>query len=274
MDTWVWWPTVILVGAAVGSFLNVVVYRIPQGLSVWSPPSQCPSCHTPLTAKDNIPVLGWWLLRGRCRYCQAPISWRYPLVESLCLGLFALCFWVVDWQPQLAVAWLFVTWLLALALIDADTGYLPEVLTRGGVVAGAIIRLVQPWWVGSGSLTASLSSLLMGIAAAVLGIWLLEGLRGLWLLVRHKEALGLGDGKLLAGIGMVLGWWPGVILTVILASVSGLVVTVVRWLWQRATAKTWDQPLPFGPHLAVGGCLAFLFGEAWVEHYWQWLLGL
>jgi len=269
IDKWVWWPTVILVGAAVGSFLNVVVYRLPQGMSLWSPPSQCPVCHRPLTTRDNIPVIGWWLLKGRCRYCQAPISWRYPLVETLCLALYSLAFGVVGWQPQLGMAWFLIAWVLALGLIDWDTGYLPEELTQGGLVIGAGLQLLvgglEAGWVGA------VQSLLDGILAAVLGIWVLEGIRWVWLELRGKEALGLGDGKFLAGIGMLLGWWPGVILTVVVGAVVGLLGVLGQWLWGKVT---WDHPLPFGPCLAVGGLVAALAGRPLVESYWRWILAI
>ncbi|MEN9246183.1 MAG: prepilin peptidase [Thermostichales cyanobacterium SRBZ-1_bins_19] len=268
MDSWVWWPTVILIGAAVGSFVNVVVYRLPQGMSLWSPPSRCPHCQTTLSQRDNIPVLGWWLLGGRCRYCQGAISWRYPAVETLCLLLYGLAFVLVGWQPPLLLAWVLLAWLLALALIDWDTGYLPEPLTQGGLVVATALQGILGW-VQAGP-EGAVQHLLDGIVAAVVGIWLLEGMRWLWLWLRGKEALGLGDGKFLAGIGMFLGWWPGVILTVILAAGIGLLVWLGLWLLKKTTLS---RPIPFGPCLAAAALLTYASGPWLVQRYWHWLLG-
>jgi leader peptidase (prepilin peptidase)/N-methyltransferase len=156
------WVLVLVLGACVGSFLNVVVYRLPQGLSLLHPGSHCPSCKTPLGPTENIPILGWLLLRGRCRHCGAQISWRYPAVEALTMGLFALSIGALGFSAQGILTCILLSWLLALALIDLDTFLLPEELTRSGLVVGLLARLALPWLQGSGSLAATGLSLVHG----------------------------------------------------------------------------------------------------------------
>ncbi|MEN9222122.1 MAG: prepilin peptidase [Thermostichus sp. BF3_bins_97] len=265
------WVAVLLLGACVGSFLNVVVYRLPNGLSLVHPGSHCPSCKTPLGPTENIPILGWFLLRGRCRHCGVKISWRYPAVEALTMGLFALSIGVLGFTAQGILTCILFSWLLALALIDLDTFLLLEELTRSGLVVGLLARLALPWLQGSGSLAAAGLSLVGGIAGAVLGIWLLEGIGLLARWALKREAMGLGDGKLMALIGMWLGW-PGVVVTLILGCVFGLLGSgLAMGLGQARLGK----PIPFGPYLALGGGVAALAGSRLVEGYLRWsgLLG-
>ncbi len=260
------WAAVLLLGACVGSFLNVVVYRLPKGMSLIEPGSHCPACKTPLGPTENIPILGWFCLRGRCRHCGAPISWRYPAVEALTMGLFALSFAVFGFSAQGILTCVFLSWLLALALIDWDTFLLPEELTRSGLLMGLGARLALPWLEGSGSRLAVGMSLLEGVAGAVLGIWLLEtiGLLARWLL--RREAMGLGDGKLMALIGMWLGW-TGVVVSLMAGCLLGLLGSALAMRWGRAR---FGQPIPFGPYLAMGGAVAALAGPQLVEGYLRW----
>ena len=144
---------VFLLGACFGSFINVVVYRLPAGLSVIRPRSRCPHCLHQLDNRENIPVLGWLWLRGRCRYCKSPISIRYPLVEAATGILFLLIFWTFDLSIQTLGYWIFISWLLALSLIDLDTMTLPNPLTKSGLIIGLVFQLfvgfvMQSGWVG------------------------------------------------------------------------------------------------------------------------------
>ncbi|WP_414399418.1 prepilin peptidase [Synechococcus sp. R3-13] len=261
------WVLVLVLGACVGSFLNVVVYRLPQGLSLLHPGSHCPSCKTPLGPTENIPILGWLLLRGRCRHCGAQISWRYPAVEALTMGLFALSIGALGFSAQGILTCVLLSWLLALALIDLDTFLLPEELTRSGLVVGLLARLALPWLQGSGSLAATGLSLVEGIAGAVLGLWLLEGIGLLARWVLGREAMGGGDSKLLALIGMWLGW-QGVVVALLLGSGFGLLASLLAMTKGRARL---GKPIPFGPYLAMGGGVAALAGSQLVEGYLRWL---
>ncbi|NJL99797.1 MAG: prepilin peptidase [Synechococcaceae cyanobacterium SM2_3_2] len=261
------WAVILYVGACVGSFLNVVVYRVPRGLSLIKPGSHCPHCKTPLGPTENVPILGWLWLRGRCRHCHAPISWRYPAVEALTMGLFALSFAVLglSWQAaSLALLW---GWLVSLALIDLETFLLPEALTRSGLVVGIGVRIVLGWQADESA--GVLASLTDGILGMVVGIWSLELVGLLARGILKKEAMGLGDGKLLAMIGMWIGW-QGSLLTLLLGSGLGAVAGLVGMRWRRVQ---WGRPIPFGPYLALGGGLAALWGKPLLGLYLR-LIGL
>ncbi|MGF1574905.1 MAG: prepilin peptidase [Cyanophyceae cyanobacterium] len=261
------WAVILYVGACVGSFLNVVVYRVPRGLSLIKPGSHCPHCKTPLGPTENVPILGWLWLRGRCRHCHAPISWRYPAVEALMMGLFALSFAVLglSWQAvSIALLW---GWLVSLALIDLETFLLPEALTRSGLVVGLGVRIFLGWQAGESA--GVLAFLTDGILGMVVGIWSLElvGLMARGIL--KKEAMGLGDGKLLAMIGMWIGW-QGSLLTLLFGSGLGVVAGL---LGMRLRRVQWGRPIPFGPYLALGGGLAALWGQPLLGLYLR-LIGL
>ncbi len=269
---WTWelqlisWVVVLYVGAAIGSFLNVVVYRLPRGLSLIRPGSRCPSCKTPLGPSENVPVLGWLWLRGRCRHCGARISWRYPAVETATMLLFALSFAVFHFRPEALATAILLSWLLALALIDLDTFLLPEELTRSGLVVGAVAQILLPWMGGNGSVMASLEAFILGVLGAVCGIWSLELIGWAARLILKREAMGFGDGKLLAMIGMWLGW-QGVVLTIFLSSIVGTLGSGMGLLLRRVQ---WGKAVPFGPYLAIGGGIAALFGSEILSWYQSW----
>ncbi|MDX2273133.1 MAG: prepilin peptidase [Cyanobacteriota bacterium] len=257
------WIAILYVGAAVGSFINVVVYRLPLGLSLIQPGSHCPHCKTPLGPSENVPILGWLWLRGHCRHCGVAISWRYPAVEALTMGLYGLSFLVLGLSPQAGIVCVLLSWLLALALIDLDTFLLLEELTQSGLLLGIPVRLLMPWLEGSGSGMASLESLLAGILGAVLGIWSLEIIGYLGKLFLGREAMGLGDGKLLAMVGMWLGW-PGVVVTLLVGCLVGTLGGAIGMAMQRVQ---WGRPIPFGPYLAIGGAVAALVGQPLIGLY-------
>ncbi|MFO5439780.1 MAG: prepilin peptidase, partial [Dolichospermum sp.] len=148
MDTLINIPVNIIVfvlGASLGSFINVVVYRLPAGLSVLWPPSRCPQCLNRLKPYDNVPVFGWLRLKGRCRYCQTKISRRYPLVETLTGIIFLIVFWVFQFSIFTIGYWAFCSWLLALSLIDLDTMTLPNSLTKSGLILGIVFQIAVAW---------------------------------------------------------------------------------------------------------------------------------
>ncbi len=255
---------VFSLGAAIGSFLNVVVYRLPAGESLIHPPSRCPHCQHRLAAKDNIPVLGWLLLQGKCRYCQAAIAWRYPLVEVFTGFLFLVVFWQFDWSLQSASLWLLGSWLLALSLIDLDTLTLPSALTQSGLVVGFCASLLQAY-IPSPSLSTLITAGLGAIAGAVVGLWLLDGVRIIGSLLFNKEAMGSADPKLAAMIGAWLGV-SHLLLALFVACAVGAIVGSSVMALQRLDQQ---QPMPFGPFLALGAVTTALWGDRILNLYLQ-----
>lgn len=251
-------------GAAVGSFLNVVIYRLPAGLSLVHPPSRCPQCLAPLRPRDNVPVLGWLWLRGRCRYCKAPIPSRYPLVEAVTGFLFVIIFWTFHLSWQTAGYCLFASWLVALALIDWDTKTLPNPLTQSGLVVGLVfqailgVSLTSHW-------SGAIAQLMVGIAGAVVGLWLLDLIALVGSMAFGQTAMGAGDAKLAAMMGAWLGW-QGLLLAGFLACFVGAVVgggaIALGWLGRR-------EPMPFGPFLALGALITVLWGTTLWTTYQQ-----
>lgn len=265
MDLAVWLLQVLIVfglGAAIGSFLNVVIYRLPAGVSLLYPPSRCPQCLRSLKPYDNVPVLGWLWLRGRCRFCRAPIAARYPLVEAATGLLFLVVFWSFNLPLPGLGYWVFFSWLLVLALIDLDTLTLPNVLTQSGLVAGLIFQAGLGW--GQLGTVAGIAGHLMGgIVGAVVGLWLFDLLAIAGSFIFGQVAMGGGDAKLVALIGAWLGW-KYMLLTGFLACVLGAFGgggAIALGLISRR------QPIPFGPFLAAGAVLATLCGDALIGTY-------
>lgn len=255
---------VFALGACVGSFLNVVIYRVPAGLSLLHPPSRCPKCLKRLNPYDNVPVLGWLWLQGRCRYCRSSIAARYPIVEATTGMLFVLAFWVFHPSWQTVSYWVFFSWLLALALIDLDTLTLPNSLTQSGLVVGLVFQAIVGW-TSNASLTNAASHVWGGILGAVVGIWVFDAITILGSLAFGKTAMGGGDAKLAALMGVWLGW-QHLLLAGFLACVLGALIGAggisLRLLDRQ-------RPIPFGPFLALGALLATFYGQAIVSTYLQ-----
>jgi leader peptidase (prepilin peptidase)/N-methyltransferase len=241
-----------VLGLIVGSYLNVVIYRLPRRMSTVLPRSRCPACGAPIGARDNLPVVSWLLLGGRCRACRAPISPRYPLIEAATAALFVGC--VLCFQVTIAAlaAALFGAVLIALAAIDVEHLLLPDRLTLPGIVIGLALSPFLPF--------GGLRSALLG---AALGAGVLLAISGGWLLLRGEEGMGLGDVKMLAMIGAFLGW-KGMVVTLFSASLLGALVGVVLLGRSRAGLKT---KLPFGAFLSLGGLFALFAGAPLVDLY-------
>ena len=241
-------------GLLIGSFLNVCIFRLPRDLSVVSPRSFCPECETPIAAWDNIPLLSYLLLGGRCRQCHARIPWSYPAVE-LATGLaFAFAVYAFGLTPAALKACLFWAILIDLIATDFEERILPDEFTLGGIAVGLILAAFVPMEFGPASIFLHgqlpqrwISVVESGLAAAFpcLLIWLVG-----WLYekVRHREGLGLGDVKMIAMIGAFLGL-ADALLTLVLASVVGLVCGVAYVLWTKREMATYE--LPFGSFLGL-----------------------
>jgi leader peptidase (prepilin peptidase)/N-methyltransferase len=244
---------VAFLGLCLGSFLNVVVYRLPRGMSVIRPRSRCGACGRSIRPWDNIPVLSWLLLRGRCRDCRAAISLRYPMIELLG-GIFALTAAFAFSRPveSLVAAWMLFA-LLAVFFIDLENRIIPDEISLGGTALGL---LVSPWTIG----------LLEAALAAATGAAILFLLGWGYQRVRGRAGMGLGDVKLAAMLGAFLGF-PGLLLTVLLASFLGSLVGLGMVALRRADGAT---ALPFGSFLAPAAMIVLLWGP----RIWAWYLGL
>ncbi|OJZ17263.1 MAG: prepilin peptidase [Thiobacillus sp. 65-29] len=265
---------VFVLGLLIGSFLNVVIHRLPKMMeaewqaqcaelrgetvpeipryNLWTPRSACPHCGHAITALENIPVLSWLWLRGRCSGCGAPISVRYPLVELLTAALSAAVAWKWGASVETAGALLLVWTLVALAFIDLDTTLLPDSLTLPLVWLGLLFNL--------GGHFASLPDAVIGAIAGYLVLW---SVYWLFKLVTGKEGMGFGDFKLLAALGAWLGWQL-LPITILLSSVVGAAVGIAMILLIKHDRRV---PIPFGPYLAGGGVVALFFGADLTRAY-------
>lgn len=249
-----------LLGLIIGSYLNVVIYRVPLGISTVLPRSRCPQCGAAIRAVDNVPVLSFLLLRGRCRQCGAHISWRYPAIEAATAGLFLACFLRFGISLEAPVAALFCALLLALAMIDYDHMILPDVLTYPGIALGILLQPLVPWarlWDGPwGAMAGAALGALLG-SGVLLAVWIA------WYLWRHEEGMGLGDVKMLAFLGAFLGW-KGMLVSLFAAALLGSVVGLTLMAFGGLDLKA---KLPFGVFLALGGLIALFAGEPLVRAY-------
>jgi leader peptidase (prepilin peptidase)/N-methyltransferase len=254
-------PFIFAFGAAIGSFLNVVVYRLPAGLSILYPPSRCPHCLHQLGKTENVPVLGWLWLKGRCRWCKSPISSRYPLVETATALLFCFVFWQFGFHLTTLGYWVFLSWLIALTLIDLDTMILPNVLTQSALVLGLGFQVMMGY-----QSSRSPTYLMQGVVSAVLGLWMFEIIRWVGTFALGKPAMGGGDPKLAAMIGAWLGW-QNLLLTTFLACAIG---SIVGWVAIALGKLNREQPVPFGPFLSLGAVLTVFFGDIMISTYLNW----
>ena len=242
---------VTFLGLAIGSFLNVVIHRLPRGESLVSPGSRCPACGYALRAADNIPVVSYLMLLGRCLQCRARISARYPLVELATGALFVLHYFVFGWTALLAVRLLFAAAMVALFFIDLEHRLLPDRITLPGIAAGLVASLFLP----------------PGIRDALIGT--LAGGGVLWAIgeayyrYSGEEGMGGGDVKMLAMIGAFLGWQL-VLVTLVFSSIAGAVTGLILLASRRGGLK---YALPYGTFLALAALVSSLYGDQIVSWY-------
>jgi leader peptidase (prepilin peptidase)/N-methyltransferase len=240
-----------VVGLMVGSFLNVCIYRIPQGRSVVHPGSCCAVCDRPLAWFENIPVISYVVLRGRCRTCNSGISIQYPLVELMTAAVFVVEYEMLGLSALLAVRIAFGCVLIVLFAIDLEHQLLPNVVTLPALCAGLAASIAFP---------PGLRDALIG---ALVGGGILFLIAEVYFRLRHEEGMGMGDVKMLAMIGAFLGWKLA-ILTLILASLGGSMAGVLLLVTRRGNLKA---AIPFGTFLAGGALVASLYGEPLVAWY-------
>ena len=241
-------PVVIaLVGLVVGSFLNVVIARLPAGRSLWAPRSACPACGATIAWHDNIPILSFTALRGRCRACSSAIAWRYPVVEAATAALFVSAYWAFGLTPNFVVAAILLAALVAVTGIDLDHQIIPDKITLPGILTGVLANLAVP----GGSWSDSLLGIALG-GGVFFAIILASG-----------GGMGGGDMKLGAMLGAFLGWKVTVV-AIFVAVVVGGVGALGALVAGRKGRK---DPIPFGPFLAVGGAVALFWGPRLLTWY-------
>ena len=273
---WTWWLAA-LIGLLIGSFMNVCIYRWPRDLSVIHPRSKCPACDRRIVWYDNVPVLSYIILRGRCRRCGARIHWRYPVVELLTAVSFAYAVHQYGVTLLAAKYCIFAAILIGLVFSDLDTRILPDELTLGGLVIGLVFSIfvavpdstfgtiasVFGW--RQGQRLSMLDEAVFGATVPAFVLWC-----GGWLFerFRHKEGLGFGDVKMLAMIGAFLGI-GGSLLAIVLGSVTGAIAGLV---YIKATGKqTATYQLPFGTFLGIAALVAAAEGQGMIGWYAQTL---
>lgn len=262
MDDITLYVAVFLFGSVVGSFLNVCIYRIPRGISIIIPSSRCPSCNNPIRPWDNIPILSYFLLKGRCRFCKEKISFRYPIVEFLNATLYLIVLWKFgsDFSLFLLIYFVFISSLIIITFIDIEYQIIPNSITFPGILIALVFGstiLPDPFSRGE----------LLGLKASIIGALLGGGLfyivGVLGTAVFKKDAMGGGDIKMMAMVGGFLGW-KGVMLTTFLGSLSGSVIGIFLILLK---GKKWGSKIPFGPYLAFGAILSLMLGQEFLTWY-------
>ena len=264
---------VILLGLIIGSFLNVCISRIPEGESVVFPDSHCPKCRSRIKAYDNIPIISFLLLKGRCRVCKEPISWQYPVVEGLTAFIFWATFHLVGMQSQTVLLLFFFSAIIVLIFIDLNHRILPDAITLPGIVVGLIFSLIDPVKDGTSRFLLELagytevSAIVISFLDSLIGALVCGGF--LWFVaeiyfrIRKLEGLGFGDIKLMGMVGAFLGLRLA-LLTIMLGSLMGAVVGLI---YIKAAGKEATYELPFGSFLGVAAIISALRGVQMIGQY-------
>ncbi|HUO77574.1 MAG TPA: prepilin peptidase [Thermodesulfovibrionales bacterium] len=246
---------VFLLGSLIGSFLNVCIHRLPRNLSVIFPSSRCPSCNIPIKTYDNIPLLSYLLLGGRCRYCKTRISLRYPLVEALNALMYVLVLWRFGFGWHMPVLFAFCSAMIVITFIDLDFQIIPDTITLPGIPVGLI--------------TASLvlqdpfdRSSILGLGGAIIGLFT-GGVLFYVIAVLSKGGMGGGDIKMMAMVGSFMGW-KSVLLTTFAGSLLGSCVGIFLMVVKGKGRKT---KVPFGPFLAAGALISLFYGQEILSLY-------
>lgn len=261
---------VFIFGAIWGSFLNVVIYRLPEGRSVISPPSSC-ACGEKIPFYLNIPLISWLILRGKAACCGQRLSVRYWVVEAL-TGLLFLLLWLAHSPIVALVGMVFFALLIAATFIDLEHMIIPDALSIGGMFAGVLLALCVPELHGfsSGSLHAHASAWIEALLGVFVGTSMVYWIATLGELILKKPAMGEGDMKFLAAIGAFTGW-QGALFSLFGGAFIGTLIILPWMFWQQIQKPEEPrlQELPFGPFLAIGAVIHFLYANAWVDAYFN-----
>ncbi|GIU82138.1 MAG: prepilin peptidase [Acidobacteria bacterium] len=267
-------------GAIIGSFLNVVIYRVPRRESIVFPNSFCPECKTPIKPYDNIPILSWIILKGKCRHCKGKISLRYPFVEFLTATIFFLTFKHIGLNAFLPFALAFVSAMIALIFIDAEHMILPDVITYPLFVLALVSRLAFALFFGKEFFSdlnyfpataiegfpSWIVTLISAIFGALVGSGFLLITAKLWEYLRKVEAMGMGDVKMMLGVGAFLGWrltFLTIFFGAFTGSLAGVAISLIRG------ERNLQTQIPFGVFLGAGAIVSLLLGEQIINAYLQ-----
>lgn len=278
LPEWVGYIFVFVLGLAIGSFLNVVIHRVPREESVVFPNSACPNCGGGIGFYDNIPVISWLALKGKCRKCKTPIAWRYPAVELLTGLTFLLVYSQIGFNAFLPACLIFAAIMLSLIFIDAEHMILPNVITYPLLVFALLVRIIYPiffredfftdlsrfpatYFAGNPDWLLSLISAALGAIVGGGSLWLVGEL---WKRFRGVDAMGLGDVKMMLGVGAFLGWQL-TLLSIFLGAFSGALIGIAAIAKQKD--KNLQTQLPFGIFLGLGSLISLLFGERLLTWY-------
>jgi leader peptidase (prepilin peptidase) / N-methyltransferase len=273
----------LILGTLIGSFLNVVIHRVPNEESIVYPNSACPKCKNAIKFYDNIPVLSWLILGGKCRNCKNTIAWRYPAVELLTGLVFLLVFWQIGLVWYLPVCLAFTAAMISLIFIDAEHMILPNVITYPMLAIALIIRVAFPLIFGNteffsdtffsplvnSGLPFWLNSLLGSILGGLAGGGSLWAVGEIWKRLRGVEAMGLGDVKLMFGVGALFGWRL-TFLSIFIGAFTGAIGGILLMIKDRE--KGMQAQIPFGIFLGIGSIVAMLFGEQLIAWYFKMLV--
>jgi leader peptidase (prepilin peptidase)/N-methyltransferase len=235
-----------LLGAAIGSFFNVIIYRLPKKISIIKPPSHCPGCGEKIQWKDNIPILSYLILNGKCRNCDFYIPINYLVVETISAFLFLFSYLHFGISLELFTFLIFISLLVPISFIDLQTTFIPDSISIPGIVLGLALSVFR-------------GLALISIIGATVGAILISTIIVVGKRVYKQDVMGYGDIKLAAMIGAFVGW-AGVLLTVMIGSFLGAVYGLIQIKRGKLTMKS---QIPFGPYLAIGGIISFLYGK-WI----------
>jgi leader peptidase (prepilin peptidase)/N-methyltransferase len=255
---------VFMLGSCFGSFLNVCIYRIPAELSVVKPRSRCPKCMTNLSWKDNIPIFGWIFLGGKCRYCKAPISARYPSIELLAAILFTMVWLRFPYNPIVVPYGVLVFGLILGSMVDVDEMWIPDRCTIGGMILGPIFSFLIPSMHG---MEGHVNGLIQSLIGMAFGFGLLWSVAFFGRLILKKDAMGFGDVKLMGALGAFLGL-ESIVFIVFVSSLLGSVIGVT---FIATGKKELQSKIPFGPYIALAAIIWMLGGSALWDAYAEWI---